>query len=372
MKKSYIKILAFILLNLLLLFLNSFIHNILDKYGLIILLIVDLVIFYKILGFEKDRHRYTKDIMLDIAIFMLVYFIFYYALGIMIGFAKTENYLTYSGLIKYIFPTIATIILKEYLRYVTLVKIDNNKKLLILTLILFIFFDISTAIYYGNFVNASSIFKFCALIILPSISTNVMCTILSRKIGYRPLLLYLLIMNLYYYFIPIIPNPSEYLSSIIQFVIPLILLLKIYKYIRVEEDEIVSRNYNKKYILLLITPIILVSIMAYFVSGYFYYEAIAVASGSMYPHISKGDVVIIEKNTDDLKIGDVIAYKYNDIVIVHRLVKITSDSKNMYFYTKGDSNNMIDNYPIPIKNIIGVVNAKIPYIGIPTVWLNSL
>lgn len=372
MKRSYIKILCFILLNLLILFLNSFVHSILDKYKLIVLLAIDLLVFYKILGFEKDRHRYTKDILLDVLIFLMVYFILYYILGIMIGFVKIENYFTYDGLVKYIFPAIVTIILKELLRYVMLVKIESKKSLQYLLLLLFIFFDISSAIHNGNFTNASSIFKFCALIIMPSVSTNIMCLLLSRNIGYKPLIFYLLVLNLYYYFVPIIPNPSEYLSSIIQFITPLILLFKLYKYIKLEEDESISRNYNKKYVFYLIIPLCIVTVLAYFVSGYFYYEAIAVASGSMYPSISKGDVVIIEKDVNNLKIGNVIAYKYDNIIIVHRLVKIVNSGDETYYYTKGDSNNMIDNYPISIENIIGVVDFKIPYIGIPTVWLNSL
>lgn len=39
----------------------------------------------------------------------------------------------------------------------------------------------------------------------------------------------------------------------------------------------------------------LVVILIYFVSGYFRYYAIAIASGSMETLISKGDVVIVDK-----------------------------------------------------------------------------
>ena len=90
--------------------------------------------------------------------------------------------------------------------------------------------------------------------------------------------------------------------------------------------------------------------------------------------ICKGDVVIIKKINDveKLKINDVIAYRYNKIIIVHRLVKKIIVNNEPIFYTKGDANNDIDNYKITKDMIIGVVNIKVPYIGYPTVWLNEI
>jgi hypothetical protein len=32
----------------------------------------------------------------------------------------------------------------------------------------------------------------------------------------------------------------------------------------------------------------------------------------------------------------------------------------------------MDNFFLEEKNIIGTVNFKIPYIGVPTVWINEL
>ena len=60
------------------------------------------------------------------------------------------------------------------------------------------------------------------------------------------------------------------------------------------------------------------------------------------------------------------------------LVKINSDTftvkvdNKYYFYTKGDANEIEDGYPITEDMIVGVVNVKVPYIGLPTVLLNEL
>ena len=130
---------------------------------------------------------------------------------------------------------------------------------------------------------------------------------------------------------------------------------------------------KKKRIGSLIIPILLVIFLVYITSGYFHYHAIVIASGSMEPYILKGDVVVIEKvNKKDIQIGDVIAYKYDKRIIVHRLVKIIQVGDELYYYTKGDANYDIDNYKITEDMIIGIVNVRIPYIGYPTVWINEL
>ena len=94
----------------------------------------------------------------------------------------------------------------------------------------------------------------------------------------------------------------------------------------------------------------------------------------MKPNINKGDVVIIKKldNYESLKIGDVLAFKHDNIIIVHRIVNIIEEDGKYYFYTKGDNNNSEDNFAIYEDLIVGVVNIRLPFIGYPTVWFNEL
>ena len=95
----------------------------------------------------------------------------------------------------------------------------------------------------------------------------------------------------------------------------------------------------------------------------------------MTPNINKGDVVVIEKireNYEDTEIGQVIAYRHDNKIVVHRLVKKIEIEGTTYYYTKGDNNDNIDGYKITNDMIIGLVNIRIPYIGYPTVWLNNL
>ena len=72
MKKGYKRLLVFESFLALILLINSFFVNFLSGYGISFLLIGVLIAFKCLFGFEKDRHRYTKDIILDVIIFHLI------------------------------------------------------------------------------------------------------------------------------------------------------------------------------------------------------------------------------------------------------------------------------------------------------------
>lgn len=375
MKRGYKRLLFFEFILFLIFILNSFVWNILKGYNLVIFLIISIIIFKVFIGLEKDRHRYTKDIIFNILILLLIFFLIYYLFGIVIGFYKIDNYFSLYGIKTFILPIILSIILKEFLRYQMLTKSEESKLFIIGTVIIFIFIDITNAIYYGNFDTWNNLFLFIALTFLPSLSSNIVASYISLKVGYKQNIIWLLITKLYVYFIPIIPNPNEYILSIIRFIYPLMIAYSVYTFFEKVKDEEISRDYNKRNKGLLIIPTFLVIIMVYLTSGYFHYYAITIASGSMSPQIKKGDVVIIEKisdNYDTLKVGNVIAFKYNDVIVVHRIINIVNEKDKYYFYTKGDANNNADNFAIHEDMIIGIVNCKVPYIGLPTVWLNEL
>lgn len=374
MKRGYKRLLFFEMFLFIILILNSFVWNILSNYMMIIYLIIVILLFKLFFGFEKDRHRYLKDIIMEFVIFLLTFFVLYYLLGIIIGFARTGNYYTLYGVEKFIFPTICYIILRELLRYGIMCKAQGNRLLIIITIILFILLDISNTIYLTNFSTSYKVLVFIGLSLLPAISNNIVFSYFTLKMGYKPIIFYALIMGLYQYLLPIIPNPDEYLSSVINFLLPIILCYRLYLFYKKDMDEEVMRDYHRKRFFPLLIPLFIVIILVYFSSGYFRYWAIAVATGSMRPVINKGDVVIIKKidNYDTLKKGDVIAFHYNNVMIVHRIINIVEDRNDMYFYTKGDANEEDDNFAIKKNMIVGVVNNRIPFVGMPTVWLNEL
>ena len=378
--KSYYTVFLVETVIMFLVILNSFNSILSNVYVLPFILFICDVIFFFVLGFEKSNKRLNKIVDFDIFMFSMVFLILYYLFGIIIEYAKSNNYLTLYGLTVFIIPTILKIIFKEHLRNSLLTKSGDNKFLIIYSVILFIMIDILPALSILNMSNMHDVFIFTALVLLPSITVNAVATYINIKVGYMPVIIYSLIFSLYQYVVPIVPNTSEYLKAIIDFILPILILFKVRKIVNkyYDEDEEIDRNYKKSSIILLIIPIILTIIIIYFVSGYFRYYALAIASGSMHPVFDRGSVVVTEQvndkydNYNKLKEGEIIAFKAEKNIVVHRLIRIVNIGDEVYYYTKGDANEEEDNYLIKKENIIGIVKFKIPYIGYPTVLFSEI
>lgn len=375
MKKSYKRLIIFDVLVAIILLLNSFMLSILRNFWyMTIFLVILLILFKYIFGFEKDRHRYIKDIIINMLIIFMISFIIYYIFGIFIGFVRTDNYFNFYGIRTFIAPYILMIILKEYLRSQMVNKAEKSKWLIAATCILFILIDVANTFNIKSLDTSYNVFIYISLTILPIISNNIVCTYVAKKVGPKPNIFWLLVANMYKVCLPIVPNVGLYIESLIEFLFPFILMYNVYSFFA-KRDKDIPISYMKKRVYIEIPILaIFVFILAYFVSGFFRFYAIAVATGSMVPKINVGDVVIVDQKIDykKLKVGQVIAYKYDNIVVVHRLYDIVVIKDDYYFYTKGDANNAMDNYIIYPDTIIGKVEVKVPYIGLPTVWLNQL
>lgn len=374
MKKGYRRMLIFEILVLLTLVLNSFIENILNIYNMIIYLFVLIIIFKFAFGLEKDRHRYTKDTIIEVFIICIVGFMIFYLSGLFIGFYKSSSYISLYSIKTFILPIILTIMLKEYFRYNVVKKSEGSKILYITSLLLFIMLDITVSLSHLIF-SKEDVFNFVAFNLLPSIANNAAAIYITKKSGYKPNIFWILIINLYMYFIPIIPNTGEYILAVIRIVFPVVLMLKLKGFFEKEEDKHLETDYNKKPMLAYIVGTFVISILIYFTCGLFRFYAIAIASGSMTPKIYKGDVVIVDKDEkviNQIKVGQVIAYEHKGVVIVHRVIDIIEEDNQVFYYTKGDYNESVDNWAVYNEEIIGVVKFKIPYIGFPTVWLSEI
>lgn len=79
-----------------------------------------------------------------------------------------------------------------------------------------------------------------------------------------------------------------------------------------------------------------------------------VLSDSMYPEITKRDIVVVVKQ-DNYKVGDIIEYRKGDILVTHRIDSIGEEPNT--FIPKGDANNGVDG-PVALSQITGKVIAK--------------
>ena len=373
MKKGYIRLLIFVGILILILLMNTFLINILSSYKMVFFLLVVLVIFDFYFMLEKDSNRFFKDLLFEIFLFLMTFFIIFYILGFVVGLVKMPSYLTFVGIKNVLLPIILLCILKEVLRFNLLRKSDGNTICTIAVVVLLLLVDVSSDYGYANFSNKYGILSFFALVLLPAISKNLSYSYISKKYGYKPIIVFDLIYSLSFFLLPLRPNPNEYLMSIIYIIVPALFAYKIYNFYSKRSKTTLKSDYNKKRFKGILLPLVLITLMVYFYSGYFRYYAIAIASGSMETKIHKGDIVIVDQKVPykSLQIGDVLAYKNDKIIVVHRIVKKIEVGDSYVYYTKGDANNHVDDLVIEEDAVIGKVDFKIPYIGLPTVWFSE-
>jgi len=56
-----------------------------------------------------------------------------------------------------------------------------------------------------------------------------------------------------------------------------------------------------------------------------------------------------------IEIGDIISYKQDSIVVIHRVIEINQDELGTYFITKGDNNPEVDPYKVRFEQVKGIV-----------------
>lgn len=97
----------------------------------------------------------------------------------------------------------------------------------------------------------------------------------------------------------------------------------------------------------------------------FGFAQIIVISGSMQPCIEAGDLIVI-KEQEEYKEGDIVTYRSGRIFITHRIIEINRSE----FIAKGDANNAGDK-PSALSDIEGKVVLRISGAGNLIIFLKS-
>lgn len=327
-----------------------------------------------LLGFKKDRYFNQRKKLLVIGFIILAILFLTYVIGFLSGFASSSYDRSVVGIISNVFPIILLIVFSELLRFQFCYNKDKFN--IILSIIVFVLIDIIYSLNFYDISNNFVLLEFICVIILPSISKNIVMGMLSKNYGYSITLIYCLIMGVYEYIVPIVPNYGEYISSIVSILIPIfnMQLINFYLRKRVKEDIRDKKTGSKIFIILcVIFSILLIGIY----SNLFRYWVATIASGSMSPTIEVGDIVVVDKwyseNPDALKVGDVLVFRVKDTLYTHRIINIIEKNGVHYIKTKGDyKDNAEDNWVVLKNDIVGKVSFKIKYLGLPSVWLHNL
>lgn len=365
-----IKIIFFLLITFILSYNYLLSINVNSTLLNVLFWLITIIISYILLGYTKNRGITKKQTIQYIIIYCLIYFLLIYFLGIITGFNNTPFSHSIKSLFKNIIPVLFIIVSKELVRYMLIFKCRFNKKIVLFINIIFILIDIVTVINLYELNTILLIFTFIGEVLITTIYNNSFETIISYNVGPIPSIVYRMILELYVYIVPIVPNLDVYLTTVINVALPVLLILCLNKlYYNFQNVSKKKVSISKKYITI---PICLVLIsLVCLVSGVFKYKIVAVASNSMLPNIARGDAAIYEK-TNNIKEGDILVFKNEKTIYIHRIVEITKKDNEITIYTKGDNNIDNDTFTTNIDEVYGVVKKKIKYIGYPTLWISEL
>lgn len=326
------------------------------------------------INLRSNRRIKTKtDTGVDssITVLSLFYVIFYYGLGVTVGYTNNPYATTLSGIIINLFSIVLVSCLKEYIRYLFMhIRVMFHKKTYYF-LLFFIFLlsdiNIKNIVQYDNFLNLWS-----KELIIPIIS-NLLMMYLSNIGTLRAPITSRIILLLPWVLFTAVPDYDWSVILILNIIYYLLTYLVV-QYIVGKNDRtaplgiLKSINPRKG----LITLLIIISIIA-FGAGFFILKPVVILTGSMEPLISAGDMSIIRKcSINDIKIGDIIEYKISDYTVVHRVIAINYNYGETNLITKGDANKDADSSPVTSEQLIGKLEYNIPYVGYPAYFLRNI
>ena len=318
--------------------------------------------------------KYKKSITFYVIVTIISYAIIFLLSGLFLTYGKNPYANTFKGIALNMYSMGLVVVCIEYIRYKLINNVFKNDQKIIFLLIVVIF--TMRDIPFNTLVNSLNIyflFKTIFVTIIPSAIRNILFTYIAIYTDYKPAIIYQLIMYLVYWLPPVLPNSPWVFTSIMDILFPLILFLYC-MYEVSSRDKLhlyrLSNPLEPKGLIPLTACIVLI---IWFAIGIFPIKPIGIASGSMMPTLYIGDLVIIRKcNANNIKEDDIIEYQRKDFSVIHRVVEKYQKDGETFFITKGDNNSSPDSEPVSEQKLKGKVVLRIPYLAMPTIWIDAL
>lgn len=314
---------------------------------------------------------YKHQVLWIIATITVVYLMLYYLSGLKFGFYHNPYALNIQSFFTRAIPISVIIYFSEVYRHVMRAQESKAADVLAyITCVLGEMIACSTAS-----VAMSSFSHFMTLVaetMLPAVVANLLYHYLTPRYGIYPNVIFRAGTTLYIYLIPMTPAVAASLTSFLSMIIPAGIYIFIdAMYEKKRRYALAKKNKLTVPITVLAIAVMLSTVML--ISNQFRYGLLVVVTESMTGELNKGDAAIFERYEDQtIEEGQVIVFKRNESMIVHRVDEIQIINGRKRYYTKGDANDGRDADFRYDSDIVGVVNHKIPYIGFPTIWMRSL
>jgi signal peptidase len=257
-------------------------------------------------------------------------------------------------------------------------KRSNNIGFIIILITLFFFFiKLLPEILFMNVIKTPlDAVQFIGENILPLITMGLFASYLVYFGGAVASIGYLGVIQSFEWFSPVLPDIEWLPMAFISTIGPAVGFLIIQSSIKTTVHDTKRRVTRKqmKDPLIKWTGVAIISIMIIFFSyGYFGVKPTVIYSGSMSPSLEVGDIVFVsEKHVESVGEGDIIQFKDEGKLIIHRVHKIVESEGDTVFITKGDANNQPDPNPIYLAQIQGKALGHVPKIGWISIYLKSI
>ena len=332
--------------------------------------------------FMKRRKIFSinkKQVTFLMVIFAIFYIALFYLMGLEFGFVRPKILFSIKTIFNFILPLGTIIVASEWMRRIFLshkvVLKYKSKQIdlsIVLTYIAMVLIDLLIYTEVYDLAKLDDFLTILGFVFFASLSCNLLYNYIANRNGVRGIIIFRLITVLFVYIIPIVPDLFIFFRSFLRLLYPYLIYLVLEK-LYSKNDYSIGRNEKKKELFGNTFLIVISALLVMLISCQFRYGIIVVGSGSMTGTIDKGDAVIFEKyDNQEIQVGQVIIFDYNNIQTIHRVVDIQKVNGEYRYYTQGDANSRKDDDYRIAEDIYALVDLRVKYLGYPTLWVRDL
>lgn len=325
----------------------------------------------------KDRVRHRSDKAFLIGSVLAVWFVLYFLSGLMTTYVHNSLVASARSIMINIWAFGVVAYAVEYSRH-SIMLIVGRRNIVWFGVVVALVLSVQQ-MNFGLLATTHGMVDFIKLSIsdfTPAIISSFLLTYLAIAGGLPAMLVYRLGLVAITILPPIIPKYDWYLQGVSLIILAVSIYIALDRTRQDKQAEIRHARRHHAPRAYDMMALILMVVLAMFMTGFFTYRPAAIVSNSMKPVFSRGSMVIVQKLNDpmDVKVGDIVQYRRTDKMITHRVVSIdaAADGSGKKVYTiKGDNNPSAD--PLVAQSqLAGIVRSQIPFIGYPTVWLQEI
>ena len=301
----------------------------------------------------------------------VIYIFIFLAGGLLDGFGKSPYDHSLKGVISNLFVLWTALAGRESVRSFLVNKLTRKENLficmaisLLMTIAGIPFYQFAQIHEFKDFVT------FFAVNFAPGYCRNMLATYLAYTGGAFASVIYMGIITTFEWLSPVLPDLKWITKGVIGIAAPMVQLFTVSGLYTNSIKPVRKYKVKRESIFgWILTCLASVSVL-WFVFGVFPVYPSVIVSGSMEPEIRPGDVILVKRikdaaGMDKLKVGDIIQFKRDDILICHRIIHIMEEKGVKYYTTKGDNNTSADGRILKTEDIKGIVAGIVPKIGVP-------